>query len=79
MGGVALALNVTVLVNWIQEIFHVQFLSARIYFVDYLPSQLMASDVWLISGCTLVLSFIATIYPAWRASRTEPVEALRYE
>jgi lipoprotein-releasing system permease protein len=79
VGGIALALNVTVIVNWIQEIFHVQFLSARIYFVDYLPSQLMASDVWLISGCTLVLSFIATIYPAWRASRTEPVEALRYE
>jgi lipoprotein-releasing system permease protein len=79
VGGIALALNVTVIVNWIQDIFHVQFLSARIYFVDYLPSQLLAADVWRISICTLVLSFIATIYPAWRASRTEPVEALRYE
>jgi lipoprotein-releasing system permease protein len=79
VGGIALALNVTALVNWIQQIFHVQFLSARIYFVDYLPSQLLASDVWRISLFTLLLSFVATIYPAWRASRTEPVEALRYE
>jgi lipoprotein-releasing system permease protein len=47
--------------------------------VDYLPSQLLASDVWRISLFTLLLSFVATIYPAWRASRTEPVEALRYE
>jgi lipoprotein-releasing system permease protein len=79
MGGVALAWNVTDLVNWIQHVFHVQFLSSRIYFVDYLPSQLLASDVWRISSCALVLSLVATIYPAWQASRTEPVEALRYE
>jgi lipoprotein-releasing system permease protein len=79
IGGMALALNVTDLVNWIQHIFHVQFLSSRIYFVDYLPSQLQAHDVLLISGYALGLSLIATIYPAWRASRTEPVEALRYE
>ena len=79
LGGVALAWNVTDLVNWIQHIFHVQFLSSRIYFVDYLPSQLLASDVWRISSCALALSLVATIYPAWQASRTEPVEALRYE
>jgi len=78
-GGVALALNVTVLVNWIQNIFHVQFLSSSVYFVDYLPSVLDISDVTRISLCALLLSFIATIYPAWRASRTQPVEALRYE
>ena len=79
LGGIALALNVTDLVNWIQHVFHVQFLSSRIYFVDYLPSQLQSHDVLRISVCALVLSLIATIYPAWRASRTEPVEAFRYE
>jgi lipoprotein-releasing system permease protein len=77
--GILLALNVTDIVNWIQHVFHVQFLSSRIYFVDYLPSELQMSDVIRISLCALILSLVATIYPAWRASRTEPVEALRYE
>lgn len=79
IGGIALALNVTNLVDWIQRMLHVQFISANIYFVDYLPSQLQFNDVWQISLSALLLSLIATIYPAWRASRTEPVEALRYE
>jgi lipoprotein-releasing system permease protein len=79
LGGIALALNVTSLVNWIQHTFHVQFLSSKMYFVDYLPSQLQSADVIEISLCALVLSLLATIYPAWRASKTEPVEALRYE
>src|SRR3990167_7737920 len=79
IGGIALALNVTELVNWIEKIFHVQFLSASIYFVDYLPSELQWNDVWQISASALGLSLLATLYPAWRASRTEPVEALRYE
>lgn len=79
MGGIALALNVTPIVNWIEHIFHVKFLSASVYFVDYLPSKLEWSDVSEIALAALVLSLLATIYPAWRASRIEPVEALRYE
>jgi lipoprotein-releasing system permease protein len=79
IGGIALALNVTALVNWIQTIFHVQFLSSSVYFVNYLPSELLWQDVVKISFAALLLSLIATLYPAWRASRTEPVEALRYE
>jgi lipoprotein-releasing system permease protein len=78
-GGIALSLHVTEIVNWIQHIFGVQFLSSSIYFVDYLPSEILSSDVWQIGLAALGLSLIATIYPAWRASRTEPVEALRYE
>jgi lipoprotein-releasing system permease protein len=78
-GGIALAWNVTDLVNWIQHVFHVQFLSSSVYFVDYLPSELLVSDVSKIAISTLILSLLATLYPAWRASRTEPVEALRYE
>jgi lipoprotein-releasing system permease protein len=44
-----------------------------------MPSQLEWDDVWRIAACALGLSLLATLYPAWRASRTEPVEALRYE
>jgi lipoprotein-releasing system permease protein len=79
IAGIILALNVTTLVDWIQKLFHVQFISANVYFVDYLPSQLQFNDVWQIALSALVLSLLATLYPAWRASRTEPVEALRYE
>lgn len=79
VGGVALALNVTTVVNWIEHIFHVQFLSSSVYFVNYLPSELEWGDVWRISFAALSLSLLATLYPAWRAARTEPVEALRYE
>ena len=79
IGGIALALNVTGLVDWIQRVFNVQFLSSSVYFVNYLPSELQASDIIRISLAALFLSLLATLYPAWRASRTEPVEALRYE
>lgn len=79
IGGVALAYNVTQLVNWIEQIFHVQFLSSNIYFVNYLPSEPQVADIIRISLASLILSLLATLYPAWRASRTEPVEALRYE
>lgn len=79
IGGIALALNVTSIVDWIQHVFHVQFLSSSVYFVDYLPSELQAPDVVRVSLAALILSLLATIYPAWRASKTEPVEALRYE
>jgi lipoprotein-releasing system permease protein len=79
VGGVALALNVTEAVRWIETLFHVQFLSDTVYWVNYLPSELQWMDVIRISGVSLTLCLIATIYPAWRAARTEPVEALRYE
>jgi lipoprotein-releasing system permease protein len=56
-----------------------QFLSADVYFISYLPSQLQWQDVAIISSAGMVMSLLATIYPAWRASRVEPAEALRYE
>lgn len=77
--GIALAENVTPVVNFIQTLFHVQFISADIYFLDYLPSKLIWSDVIRIMVVTLILSFLATLYPAYRASKVNPAEALRYE
>lgn len=79
IGGVLLAWNVTAIVNWIQDVFHVQFLSSNVYFVNYLPSKIEWMDIVKISVTSLLLSLIATIYPAWRASKMDPVESLRYE
>ncbi len=78
-GGVALALNVETLVPAIERLFNVQFLAADVYFISELPSDMHWSDVLTICGAAFGLSVLATLYPAWRASRTEPAEALRYE
>jgi lipoprotein-releasing system permease protein len=77
--GIIAALNIS---SWIASIEHLlgfKFLNADVYFIDYLPSQLMAQDVLQVCGAALLLSFLATLYPAWRAARTQPAEALRYE
>lgn len=79
LAGVLLAYNVTSLVNWIEAVFHVQFLSSNVYFVNYLPSVIEWADVLKISVVSLLLSLLATLYPAWRAAKLDPVEALRYE
>ena len=79
LGGIVLALNVTAIVNLIQTVFHVQLLSSSVYFVNYLPSKIMLSDVSKVGIASLLLSLLATIYPAWRAAKMDPVEALRFE
>lgn len=79
LSGTLLAYNVTEVVNLIEKLFHVQFLSSSVYFVNYLPSEIEWGDVWRIGAAALLLSLLATIYPAWRAAGTTPVEALRYE
>ena len=78
-GGIALALNVETIVPAIESAFGVQFMPADVYYISDLPSQLNWPDVWHIGLVAFVLSFMATLYPAWRASRTQPAEALRYE
>jgi len=77
--GVLLALNVETIVPLIEHLFHVEFLSADVYYISELPSDLQWPDVINICGVSLVLSLVATLYPAWRAARTQPAEALRYE
>lgn len=77
--GVLLAINVPDIVSWIQALFHVQFLSPDVYYISEIPSDLHWSDVGWIAGMAFLFSLLATIYPAWRASRTQPAQALRYE
>lgn len=79
LGGVSLALNIETLVPAIEELFHVKFLSSDVYYISDVPSDLHWLDVYKIAGMSLLISFFATIYPAWRASRVQPAEALRYE
>ncbi len=79
IGGVTLALNVENIVPAIEQLFSVQFLPADVYYISDLPSELHWDDVVKITGVAFLLSVVATLYPAWRASRTQPAEALRYE
>ncbi|MDN3518455.1 lipoprotein-releasing ABC transporter permease subunit [Aquisalimonas lutea] len=78
-GGVALALNVETIVPAIESLLGIAFLAPDIYWLSDLPSQLRATDVVHIALVALILSLLATIYPAWRGARTEPAEALRHE
>ncbi|MDD3609811.1 MAG: lipoprotein-releasing ABC transporter permease subunit [Halothiobacillaceae bacterium] len=77
--GVLLALNVETLVPALEELLGRKFLPPDVYYISELPSQMKWSDVARIAGLSFVLSVLATLYPAWRASRTQPAEALRYE
>jgi len=77
--GVALALNVSDVVGWIERVSGQHIFTSDVYFISSLPSELQWGDVALICSAGLVMSFLATIYPAWRASQVEPAMALRYE
>lgn len=79
VGGVWLALNVETIVPAIENFFQVKFLSPDVYYISELPSDMHWNDVIVISGVAFIFSLFATIYPAWRAARTQPAEALRYE
>lgn len=79
IGGVSLALNIDVVVPFIERVTGTQFLAADVYYISDLPSELRVEDVVRISGLAFVLTLLATLFPAWRAARTRPAEALRYE
>lgn len=79
VGGVSLALNIDVVVPFIERVTGTQFLSADVYYINELPSDLRLQDVLRVSGLAFVLTLLATLFPAWRAARTRPAEALRYE
>jgi len=78
-GGIALALNIDVVVPAIERLFNTQFLAKEVYYISELPSDLQWRDVGVIAAVSFVLTLLATLYPSWRASRVNPAEALRYE
>lgn len=77
--GVITALNIESIVTVIEQAFGIQFFPADVYIISGFPSEMKVSDVLRVILLSLGLSFLATLYPAWRASRLEPAEALRYE
>ncbi len=77
--GLLVALNIDVIVPAIEHALNMSFLPGSIYLISRMPSDPQAADIVPITVISLVLAFIATIYPSWRASRVQPAEALRYE
>jgi lipoprotein-releasing system permease protein len=79
VSGLLVALNLEPIITLIQKITGQNFFSKDIYYLDHFPSQVVPYDVVLISVTAVLISFVATLYPAWQASRMLPAEALRYE
>jgi len=77
--GLVVAFNVDVIVPFIERLLHVSFLPSSVYLISRMPSDPQSADIVPIVVISLVLSFLATLYPSWRASRVQPAEALRYE
>ncbi|WP_374356145.1 lipoprotein-releasing ABC transporter permease subunit [Thermomonas sp.] len=79
VGGILLTLNLDRILQGIEKVFGVQLLPEDVYYITGLPTDLQSSDVIAIACVALAMAFLATLYPAWRAARTAPAEALRYE
>ncbi|GIX33589.1 MAG: cell division protein FtsX [Lysobacterales bacterium] len=79
VGGVVLAENVENFMRWLEAKLGFELMSPEVYYISELPSDLRWGDVWTVVTVALLMSFAATLYPAWRAARTQPAQALRYE
>ena len=77
--GILIALNIDVIIPFIEGLFHIKFLSADVYMISEVPSELEWKDVTTIVLVSFVLSLLATLYPSYKASQINPAEALRYE
>ncbi len=79
LGGLAIAFNLESIVGFVQKVTGFELFSKDIYYLNHFPSQVVASDVLMISTTAVLISFVATLYPSWQGSRLTPAEALRYE
>ena len=79
VSGLLISLNLQTIVDFVQRVTGFELFSKDIYYLDHFPSQVIPMDVVLVSVTAILISFIATLYPAWQASRLLPAEALRYE
>ena len=79
VGGIALAQNIGTVVPFLEKLFGFALFPGDIYYLTELPSDLRSSDVIKFGGMSLAMGLLSTLYPSWRASRTQPAEALRYE
>jgi lipoprotein-releasing system permease protein len=79
LGGLLVAYNIDVIVPFIEHLLNTRFLPSSVYVISAMPSDPQRSDILPIVVISLLLSFVATVYPSWRASRVQPAEALRYE
>ena len=77
--GLLVAFNIDVIVPALEKLFNASFLPRDIYLISRMPSEPLASDILPVAIISLVLAFVATLYPSWRASQVNPAEALRYE
>jgi lipoprotein-releasing system permease protein len=77
--GLLIAFNIPTIVPFIERVLHTSFLPSSIYVIDHMPSDPQSADIVPIALISLLLAFVATLYPSWRASRVRPAEALRYE
>jgi lipoprotein-releasing system permease protein len=77
--GSVIATYIGVIINAVETVIGVRIFDPSVYFISYMPSELMAADVAIVVAVGLVLSVLSTLYPAYRAAQIEPAEALRYE
>ena len=79
ISGLVLAFNLETVTGFVENLFGFKILSSDVYYIDKLPSQVNPLDVTLIVVTAVLISLLATLYPAWRASKLDPAETLRYE
>ncbi|MDD3669233.1 MAG: lipoprotein-releasing ABC transporter permease subunit [Alphaproteobacteria bacterium] len=77
--GLAFSYNIDTIKGWLEGLSGKELFSAEIYFLSHLPAQVDLAEVGVVTGLSLILALLATLYPSWKAGKTDPVEALRYE
>ena len=77
--GVGFTMNIEQIKNALEQVTGFTIFDAAVYFLEHLPAQIIVADIILVVGCSLILCFLATIYPAYKASKMQPVEIIRYE